>query len=226
MAFNYTSYDNNIYADVDEKPIIEETIEVVRTQHEKPKPLPPPPETTIKEVLPVEESPEFVEEPVPKKIPLKMPVSEVKQPVVKPTLPARPKPVIKPPVVEPEEKEEDIPEVWKVVEEMPRFGDCVTLSTRKEREACSQKQLMEFIYNHVRYPALARENGIEGTVVVSFIIDEKGNVTHPEIVRDIGGGCGKEALRIVNLMSQWHAGMQRGKKVKVMFNLPVKFRLQ
>ena len=89
---------------------------------------------------------------------------------------------------------------------------------------------MEFIYKNIKYPPIARENGVEGTVVIRFVVDKDGSVDEPKILRDIGAQCGAEALRVVNMMNnmpqKWIPGKQRGKPVKVYFNLPVKFRLE
>ena len=86
-------------------------------------------------------------------------------------------------------------------------------------------ELLKFLYKNIQYPAFARENGIEGTVVVHFIVNEKGELTHLEMLRDIGGGCGDETLRVIRKMPAWNAGRQNGRPVKVHFTLPVKFNL-
>ncbi|MEL6973558.1 MAG: energy transducer TonB [Bacteroidota bacterium] len=71
---------------------------------------------------------------------------------------------------------------------------------------------------------------MQGTAVVRFVVIEEGAIESGEILRDIGGDCGKEALRVVNLMNEmperWVPGKQRGRKVPVYFNLPVKFVLK
>jgi protein TonB len=76
---------------------------------------------------------------------------------------------------------------------------------------------------------IARENNIEGTVVVQFVVDRSGTIRDINTVRDIGGGCGEEAVRIVNMMNEmdqkWVPGMQQGRPVNVLFNLPVRFKL-
>lgn len=59
------------------------------------------------------------------------------------------------------------------------------------------------------YPQQATENGIQGTVYVSFVVDSKGNVTDVKVLREIGGGCDEEALRVVKMMPQWHPGKQK-----------------
>lgn len=115
-------------------------------------------------------------------------------------------------------------ELFKVVEEMPYFAGCEDLP-KAERKACGDKKMLEFIYQNLRYPAQARENGVEGTVVVSFIVEKNGKITEPKIVREIGSGCGDEVLRVVNLMPAWVPGKQRGEAVRVQFNLPVRFKL-
>ena len=88
--------------------------------------------------------------------------------------------------------------------------------------------MLEFIYKNIKYPPIARENGVEGTTVIRFVVDKDGSVQDPQIVRDIGAQCGQEALRVVELMNskglKWIPGKQRGKAVKVYFNLPVKFQ--
>jgi len=63
-------------------------------------------------------------------------------------------------------------------------------------------------------------------VVVSFVVEKDGSVTDPKILRDLGGGCGKEALRIVQAMPKWVPGKQRNQPVRVQFNLPVRFKLE
>ena len=73
---------------------------------------------------------------------------------------------------------------------------------------------------------MARENGIEGTVYIEFVIGKDGSVIGAGVKRGIGGGCNEEALRVVNAMPNWKPGRQQGNPVKVKYTLPVKFRLQ
>ncbi len=84
---------------------------------------------------------------------------------------------------------------------------------------------MKFLADNIKYPQFALENGIQGTVYVQFIIDSKGNITDFKIQRGIGGGCDEEAERVIKMMPQWHAGKQNGKPVRVIFNMPVVFRI-
>jgi len=114
-------------------------------------------------------------------------------------------------------------------EEMPLFPGCEE-ELKAERKKCADQKMLQFIYGNIKYPAIARENGVEGTVVIRFYIDKDGAVKEPAILKDIGGGTGAEALRVVNMMNKmekkWTPGKQRGKAVKVYYNLPVKFRLE
>jgi len=117
-----------------------------------------------------------------------------------------------PPVVEEEEKPST--QIFTVVEQKPEFEGGVAA-------------LMKYVAENIKYPSIARETGIEGTVVVKFVVDEVGNVSQATAVRGIGGGCDQEALRVVNTLSgKWKPGKQRGRPVKVWFTLPVKFKLQ
>ncbi|MBO7101439.1 MAG: energy transducer TonB [Bacteroidales bacterium] len=85
--------------------------------------------------------------------------------------------------------------------------------------------LYKFLQDNVQYPQLALENGIEGRVYVTFVVEEDGSITNPRLLRDIGGGCGQEAIRVVKMMPKWKPGKQQGKVVRVQFNLPVNFVL-
>jgi protein TonB len=116
-----------------------------------------------------------------------------------------------PPVVE--EKVEKPQEIFKVVEQMPAFEG-------------GNAALFKYLGENLKYPVMARENGVEGTVVVQFVVNEDGSIVTPAVVRDIGAGCGEEALRVVKGMPRWQPGKQRGKAVRVQFNLPIRFKLE
>lgn len=77
----------------------------------------------------------------------------------------------------------------------------------------------------IKYPEMARKAGIEGRVIVQFIVSENGKVENPRVIRGIGGGCDEEALRAVSA-AKFNPGKQRGKPVRVQYSLPVVFRLQ
>ncbi|HEX6981873.1 MAG TPA: energy transducer TonB [Balneolaceae bacterium] len=81
------------------------------------------------------------------------------------------------------------------------------------------------LQSKIEYPEMARRAGIEGRVIIQFIVDENGNVVNPRVLRGIGGGCDKEALRVVS-QAKFKPGRQRGKPVRVQYSLPIIYRLQ
>lgn len=115
-----------------------------------------------------------------------------------------------PPVVEEEKKEE---EPFKFVEQMPEFPD-------------GAAAMMKYIQTNLKYPAIARENDIQGTVVVQFVVTKSGDITKVTIARGIGGGCDEEAARVVRSMPNWKPGKHNGRAVPVNFTLPIKFKLE
>lgn len=141
-----------------------------------------------------------------------------------------PKPASKPVEKKQEERQPPRDEIYDVVEEMPRFPGCEVIGvSSEEKRKCANQKLQEFIYSNIKYPEAAAENGIEGTVLVNFVVDQRGYISNAQVIRDIGGGCGTEALRVVNMMKdlpqRWTPGQQRGRPVKVVFSLPVRFKL-
>jgi len=127
-------------------------------------------------------------------------------------------------------QEEQTKEIFKVVEQMPRFysEECEEFAEDDlaEAKSCAQKAMLEFIYSNIKYPPKARESGIQGTVVIRFVVREDGWVEDAEILRNVDGGCGEEALRVVEMMPDWLPGVQRGRAVSVYYNLPIKFGLE
>jgi periplasmic protein TonB len=89
-----------------------------------------------------------------------------------------------------------------------------------------EQELLKFLAENIKYPALAREANIQGNVAISFVIGKDGAINDVQLLRDIGGGCGKEAIRVVKTMPNWSPGEANGHKVKVRFTLPVRFRLE
>jgi len=115
----------------------------------------------------------------------------------------------------PPEEEEDVQqqEIFMVVEQMPAFPG-------------GMGALMTYLATHIKYPPLAKESGIQGRVFINFVVEPDGSIDHVKILRGIGGGCDEEAVRVVKSMPKWIPGKQRGKPVRVSFNLPVKFTLE
>ena len=112
-----------------------------------------------------------------------------------------------------EEKEEEEQPIFTVVEKDPEFPG-------------GTEALYKYLAENIKYPQLARDNGITGKVYITFVVERDGSIANPKILRDIGGGCGAEAIRVVKAMPKWTPGKQRGKAVRVQFNLPVNFNLK
>ena len=118
-----------------------------------------------------------------------------------------------PAVVQEEEKPKVTQEVFKVVEQMPSFPD-------------GQAALLRYLAQNIEYPTIAKENGVEGMVVVQFVVERDGSIAGANVVKGIGAGCDEEALRVVRGMPKWQPGKQRGQPVRVQFNLPIRFKLE
>lgn len=117
------------------------------------------------------------------------------------------------PVIEADYGDEGESEVFVIVEDMPEFpgGD---LALRK------------YISDNVDYPVIAAENGIQGKVYVTFVVDKDGSVSNATIARGVDPSLDKEALRVINSLPRWKPGKQRGKPVRVSFTVPINFQLQ
>ena len=119
---------------------------------------------------------------------------------------------IKEAVAQPEPKPE-VEKVFDVVEQMPSFPG-------------GPSALMEWLSNNVKYPVVAQENGVQGRVVVSFVVERDGSITDVKVVRGVDPSLDKEASRVVKAMPRWIPGKQNGSAVRVKYNVPVAFRLQ
>ena len=119
---------------------------------------------------------------------------------------------IKEAVAQPEPKPE-VEKVFDVVEQMPSFPG-------------GPSALMEWLSNNVKYPVVAQENGVQGRVVVSFVVERAGSITDVKVVRGVDPSLDREASRVVRAMPRWIPGKQNGSAVRVKYNVPVAFRLQ
>lgn len=117
-------------------------------------------------------------------------------------------------------------EIFKVVEEAPCFPGCEAVQDKAAKKKCAEERMLNFIYSNLKYPDSAVAKSVEGSVYVKFAVEKDGSITNAEIIRDIGAGCGQEARRIVGLMPKWNPGKQRGRPVRVQFNLPIRFELE
>lgn len=217
VAMNWTSYEKKVVVDFNDLKITEEVeIEVPRT-NEPPPPPPPPPPPVIQEVpnteVITEDQPVFENMEVTMETKIEAPVYVEKK--------AAPPPPPPPPPAAVED------EIFKVVEQMPRFPGCENKATEAEKSECAKAKMLEYIYSNLKYPIIAMENNIEGQVVLQFVVEADGSITDIRILRDIGGSCGEAAEYVIkgmNKMGQkWTPGKQRGRPVRVLFTLPVKF---
>lgn len=178
--------------------IAEEEIEITRPEELPPPPPPPPPAAVVSEVLEVvEDNVELDQQDIISS------EDDSKQ--------AQAQTYVAP--VQVEEEEESAQQIFTVVEEMPKFpgGDA---------------KLLEFINKGIKYPVIAQENGIQGRVICSFVVNRDGSVVDAEVVRGVDSSLDKEALRVINTMPKWTPGKQRGKAVRVKYTVPITFRLQ
>jgi len=200
-------------------------INIPPTVQPEKKPLPPPPKVEVVEPLAAIDEPTFEVDPIEPLIETK---TESKLTKEEPPMPA-PKPVVKvappaPPVAPPAPKVEEGPIFFAEV--MPRFPGCEDLSMdKREKKLCSEKAMMAFIRKHIKFPEMAREVGVHGTTVVEFTVAKDGSLKDFNILKDIGGGCGREGMRVVKKMPTWIPGMQGGRRVAVRYRLPIKFAL-
>lgn len=89
-----------------------------------------------------------------------------------------------------------------------------------------QAALMKWLSNNIRYPEAAQQNGVQGRVIVRFVVEKDGSIGSPTIVKGVDKDLDQEALRVVRRMPKWQAGKNNGQPVRSYFNLPVTFRLQ
>jgi TonB family protein len=104
------------------------------------------------------------------------------------------------------------PAVFEIVENMPEFPG-------------GEGALKKYLVDNIEYPQAAREAGVQGRVFINFIVEKDGEITDVRVLRGIGSGCDKEAVRVIKNMPKWKPGMNKGEMVRVSFNLPVKFSL-
>lgn len=118
------------------------------------------------------------------------------------------------PKVEVEEVEEEAEEetIFTVVEESASFPG-------------GMQELYKYVGSNLVYPQQARETGTQGKVFITFVVEKDGSLTDVKVLRDIGSGCGEEAVRVVKSMPKWKPAKQRGKAVRMQFNLPISFTL-
>lgn len=196
VAFEWTQYEQEFTGDiVDAGDIVLEEEIIPITMPEK-KTVPPPPQAvTQAEVLNIVEDDAEIEETTIVSAEDQADFVEIQDDV----------PIV---VEEPEEEEQ----IFQVVENNPEFPG-------------GMGELMKYLQKNIKYPTICQEQGIQGRVIVQFVVNSDGSIVDPQVVKPVNPYLDKEALRVVSTMPKWKPGEQRGKPVRVRFTLPVTFRL-
>ena len=197
VGFEWSERDKKVTTDTGIQEVLFEEEIIPITEQEQPKQAPPPPEAPkVEEVLEIMDNDSQVEEST-------IQASDDTQAAVE----------VKYTPVEVEEEEVEEQQIFQVVEEMPEFpggmGEC-----------------MKFLGKNIKYPTISQENGVQGRVIVQFVVNRDGSIVDPVVVRGVDPYLDKEALRVISTMPKWKPGKQRGKAVRVKYTVPVMFRLQ
>lgn len=197
VGFEWSERDKVVSTDTGIAELVFEEEMIPITEQEQPKQAPPPPEAPkVEEVLEIMDNESEVEEST-------IQASDDTQAAVE----------VKYTPVEVEEEEVEEQQIFQVVEEMPEFpggmGEC-----------------MKFLSKNIKYPTISQENGVQGRVIVQFVVNRDGSIVDPVVVRGVDPYLDKEALRVIAMMPKWKPGKQRGKAVRVKYTVPVMFRLQ
>ena len=197
VGFEWSERDKKVTTDTGIETVIFEEEIIPITEQEQPKQAPPPPEAPkVEEVLEIMDNDSDVEEST-------IQASDDTQAAVE----------VKYTPVEVEEEDVEEQQIFQVVEEMPEFpggmGEC-----------------MKFLGKNIKYPTISQENGVQGRVIVQFVVNRDGSIVDPVVVRGVDPYLDKEALRVIQMMPKWKPGKQRGKAVRVKYTVPVMFRLQ
>lgn len=116
-------------------------------------------------------------------------------------------------IAQPEPPKQEEIKIFDVVEQPPSFPG-------------GQAALLSWLSSHVKYPPIAEENGIQGRVIVGFVVERDGSVSQVQVIRGVDPSLDKEAARVVASMPKWTPGRQNGQNVRVKYNVPVNFKLQ
>ena len=197
IAFEWSERDKVINIDSGLSEVVFEEEMIPITEQEEQKAPPPPPEAPkAEEIIEIAENDADVEETT-------IQASDETDKAVE----------VKYVPVEVEEEEVEEQQIFQVVEEMPEFpggmGEC-----------------MKWLSKNMKYPTISQENGVQGRVIVQFVVNRDGSIVDAKVMRGVDPYLDKEALRVVGLMPKWKPGKQRGKAVRVKYTLPVMFRLQ
>ncbi|MDO4948684.1 MAG: TonB family protein [Bacteroidales bacterium] len=196
VAFEWSERDMKVTTDTGIADVVFEEEMIPITEQEQ-KVTPPPPEAPkVEEVLEIVENDANVEEST-------IQASDDMEKAVEIKYVA--------PVVEEEDPEEQ--QIFQIVEEMPEFPG-------------GMAECLKFLAKNLKYPTIAQENGVQGRVIIQFVVNKDGSIVDPVVARGVDPYLDKEALRVVSTMPKWKPGKQRGKEVRVKYTVPVSFKLQ
>ena len=198
LAFNIKSYDQEEIEQVQTAEVLIDDLDVQITDPNEPPPPPPEPEVQAPEFNVVADNVDIKEEFIP--IDAGDNENSAQDNYVAP--------------VEDEPEQTIVEETPFIsVEKMPEFPG-------------GEEALYKYLSKNLKYPDIAKEQNLQGKVFVQFIVEKDGSISNPKAVRDIGGGCGEEAVRVVRGMPKWTPGKQRTQTVRVQYTLPVVFQLE
>lgn len=191
-AFEWKSYDDTGLMELGQ---VEDDFEDIMDIPPTEQPPPPPPVVQLPEIIEVPDEEEIEEE-----IEVDLDVEVTEETVIEDI------------VFEEAPEEEEVDEIFTIVEDKPTFpgGDGA---------------MYKYLGKSIDYPSQARRMGIEGRVFVQFIVDKDGSIKEVQAIKGIGAGCDEEAVRVIKAMPSWKPGKQRGRPVKVRMVLPVFFKL-
>lgn len=127
---------------------------------------------------------------------------------------------------EEEIEEEDEIEIPDAPDEPPAEEPIFEIVEEQAEFPGGYAKMMKFLQDNIQYPAMEKDNDIQGTVYVQFVVEKDGSITQTKAVKGPTGNMKQEAVRVVKMMPKWNPGKQRGKAVRVKFTLPVKYRLR
>jgi protein TonB len=197
VAFNWNSTTGSAgdLGQVMDVSMEEEMIQTERQEKVEPPPPPPPKKNVIEELTVVEDDEELDDE-------LDIDTEADEETMIQQT-----------DIMIDEPVEEEEPEIFMVVEQMPEFPG-------------GPAALFKYISQITKYPPIAKENGIQGKVYVQFIVGKDGSINQVKILRGVDPSLDKEAMRVVKSMPKWAPGKQSGKPVFVRYQVPINFKLQ
>lgn len=194
-AFEYKSYDDSALKDLGD---VKDNFEELLDVPITEQPPPPPPPPPMEQPI-IEEIPDEVK--IEEKIEVNFDVDVKETTVIKEVVITEAAPV-----------EEKADEIFDVVENQPTPPG-------------GMSGWNEYLSKNLKYPTQARRMGIEGTVIVVFVINTDGSIQDVEVLRGIGGGCDEEAVKVVQNAPKWEPGKQRGRPVRTRMRLPIRFKL-